>query len=54
MSLTPLALIASVFFTKLGMCMLVQVGVKAPKNATFLPLNTSSVVFGFGPSGVST
>src|ERR671913_2550994 len=34
-----------------------QVGVKAPGTATsttLRPLNTSSVVFGFGPSGVIT
>jgi hypothetical protein len=36
---------------------LVQVGVNAPGTAnrtTFLPLNISSVVFGFGPSAVMT
>ena len=44
-------------FKKLGMCMLVQVGVKAPgtaNSATFLPLKMSSVVFGLGPSAVMT
>ena len=36
------------------MCRLLQVGVKAPgtaNSATFLPLKTSSVVFGFGTFG---
>ena len=49
---TPLALIASAFFRKLGRCLLWQVGVKAPGTAnstTFLPLKISSVVFGPGP-----
>ena len=53
----PLPLMASAFFTKPGRWFLWQVGVKAPGTAnstTFLPLNTSSVVFGFGPSGVMT
>src|SRR6202142_3373379 len=55
---TPLALNAAALLTKLGMCMLVQVGVKAPgtaNRATFLPLKISSVVFGLlGPSAVIT
>ena len=45
---TPLALIASALLRKLGMCRLLQVGVKAPgtaNSATFLPLKMSSVVF---------
>src|SRR5258705_2938939 len=53
----PLALIAAAFFTKPGRWLLLQVGVKAPGTAnstTFLPLNNSSVVFGFGPSPVIT
>ena len=53
----PLALIASAFFTKPGRWLLLQVGVNAPGTAnstTFLPLNNSSVVFGFGPSAVIT
>src|SRR6185503_16808622 len=53
----PLALIAAAFFTKPGRWLLLQVGVKAPGTAnstTFLPLNNSSVVFGFGPSAVIT
>ena len=53
---TPFALKAAALLTKLGMCMLVQVGVKAPgtaNRATFLPLKMSSVVFGLlGPSAV--
>src|SRR4029078_12671465 len=52
-----LALIASAFFTKPGRWLLLQVGVNAPGTAnstTFLPLNNSSVVFGFGPSAVIT
>src|ERR1041384_7070934 len=56
MVLTPLALNASMFLRKLGMCRLLQVGVKAPgtaNSATFLPLKMSSVVFGLlGPSAV--
>src|SRR5450631_661005 len=55
---TPLALNAAALLTKLGMCMLVQVGVKAPgtaNRATFLPLKISSVVLGLlGPSAVIT
>src|SRR5262252_6525977 len=54
---TPFALIASAFFTKPGMWLRWQVGVKAPGTAnstTFLPLNTSSVVFQPGPSAVIT
>src|SRR6476660_3965430 len=54
---TPLALIAAAFFTKPGRWLLLQVGVNAPGTAnstTFLPLNNSSVVFGFGPSAVIT
>src|SRR6185437_13264252 len=54
---TPFFLKASMLLRKLGMCRLVQVGVKAPgtaNSATFLPLNTSSVVFGLGPSDVIT
>src|ERR1700692_2244299 len=55
---TPLALKAAALFTKLGICMLVQVGVKAPgtaNRATFLPLKMSSVVLGLlGPSAVMT
>src|SRR3982750_1139008 len=54
---TPLALIAAAFFTKPGRWLLLQVGVNAPGTAnstTFLPLNSSSVVFGFGPSAVIT
>src|SRR5579862_1624599 len=57
MVLTPLALKAAALFKKLGMCMLVQVGVNAPgtaNSATFLPLKMSSVVFGLGPSAVMT
>ena len=53
----PLALMAAAFFTKPGRWFLWQVGVKAPGTAnstTFLPLNNSSVVFGFGPSAVMT
>src|ERR1700675_201744 len=53
----PLPLIAAAFFTKPGRWFLWQVGVKAPGTAnstTFLPLNNSSVVFGFGPSPVIT
>src|SRR6187401_3062448 len=53
----PLALIAAAFFTKPGRWLLLQVGVKAPGTAnstTFLPLNNSSVVIGFGPSPVIT
>src|SRR5674476_1348684 len=54
---TPLPLMATALFRKLGMCMLVQVGVKAPgtaNRATFLPLKMSSVVLGLGPSAVIT
>src|ERR1035437_10209051 len=57
MVLTPFALMAAALFRKLGMCMLVQVGVKAPgtaNRATFLPLKMSSVVLGLGPSAVIT
>jgi len=57
MVLTPFALMAAALFRKLGMCMLVQVGVKAPgtaNRATFLPLKMSSVVLGLGPSAVMT
>src|SRR5664280_3545206 len=58
MALTPFALMAAALFRKLGMCMLVQVGVKAPgtaNRATFLPLKMSSVVLGLlGPSAVMT
>src|SRR5665647_3555673 len=57
MALTPFALMAAALFRKLGMCMLVQVGVKAPgtaNRATFLPLKMSSVVLGLGPSAVIT
>src|SRR5918996_5315453 len=53
----PLALMAAAFCTKPGRWALLQVGVKAPGTAnstTFLPLNTSSVVLGFGPSAVMT
>src|SRR6185312_17125165 len=53
----PLALIAAAFCTKPGIWFLWQVGVNAPGTAnstTFLPLKISSVVFGFGPSGVIT
>ena len=53
----PLALILSALVTKPGRWFLWQVGVKAPGTAnstTFLPLNISSVVFGFGPSAVIT
>src|SRR3977135_2170268 len=53
----PFALIAAAFFTKPGRWLLLQVGVNAPGTAnstTFLPLNNSSVVFGFGPSAVIT
>src|SRR6185437_2670775 len=53
---TPLALKAAMLLRKLGMCRLLQVGVKAPGTAnstTFLPLKMSSVVFGLlGPSAV--
>ena len=53
---TPLALKAATLLRKLGMCRLLQVGVKAPGTAnstTFLPLKMSSVVFGLlGPSAV--
>src|SRR5262245_13639443 len=55
--LIPLALIAARFFTKPGRWFLWQVGVNAPGTAnstTFLPLNNSSVVIGFGPSPVIT
>ena len=51
---TPLALMAATLLRKLGMCRLMQVGVKAPgtaNSATFLPLNTSSVVFGLRAFG---
>src|SRR3974390_2940725 len=54
---TPFALIASAFCTKPGRWFLWQVGVKAPGTAnstTFLPLNTSSVLFQPGPSAVMT
>ena len=54
---TPFFLKASAFLRKLGMCRLLQVGVNAPgtaNSATFLPLKTSSVVFGLGPSDVMT
>src|ERR1700688_3835770 len=57
MVLTPLALIAAAFFTKPGRWFLWQGGVNAPGTAnstTFLPLNNSSVVSGFGPSPVIT
>src|SRR5271170_40526 len=57
MASMPLLLIAAAFFTKPGKWFLWQVGVKAPGTAnstTFLPLNNSSVVFGFGPSAVIT
>src|ERR1700760_3174009 len=53
----PLALIASAFLIKPGRWLLLQVGVNAPGTAnstTFLPLNSSSVVLGFGPSAVMT
>src|SRR5476651_1188213 len=53
----PLALRAAALSTKLGKCVLVQVGVKAPgtaNRATFLPLKISSVVLGLGPSAVIT
>ena len=54
---TPFALMAAALFRKLGMCRLLQVGVKAPgtaNSATFRPLKTSSVVFQTGPSVVMT
>src|SRR5258708_2196150 len=54
---TPLLLMAPRFFTKLGRWFLWQVGVNAPGTAnstTFLPLKSSSVVIGFGPSAVIT
>ena len=55
---TPFALKAAALLRKLGMCRLLQVGVKAPgtaNSATFLPLKISSVVFGLlGPSAVVT
>src|SRR5499427_6787400 len=54
---TPLALMASPFCRKPGRWLLWQVGVNAPGTAnstTFLPLNTSSVVFQPGPSAVIT
>src|SRR5450755_4628235 len=55
---TPFALKAAALLRKLGMCRLLQVGVKAPgtaNRATFLPLKISSVVFGLlGPSAVIT
>ena len=54
---TPLALKLAMLLRKLGMCRFEHVGVKAPgtaNSATFLPLNTSSVVFGLGPSPVMT
>src|ERR1700690_1666962 len=58
MAFTPLALKVSTLLRKLGMCRLLQVGVKAPgtaNSATFLPLKMSSVVFGLlGPSAVIT
>src|SRR6202790_683595 len=53
----PLPLIAAALFTKPGRWFRWQVGVKAPGTAnstTFLPLNNSSAVFGFGPSAVIT
>src|SRR5215510_220759 len=56
-ALMPLALRASAFCTIEGTCILWQVPVKAPgtaNNATFLPLNTSSVDFHAGPSAVIT
>src|SRR6185437_7923685 len=52
---TPFALIAAALFRKLGMCLLLHVGVNAPgtaNKATFLPLKISSVVLGLGPSAV--
>src|SRR5512141_425385 len=58
MVLMPFALNAATLFRKLGMCRLLQVGVKAPgtaNSATFLPLKMSSVVLGLlGPSAVIT
>src|SRR5262245_35119208 len=54
---TPLALMASAFFTKPRRWLLLQVGVKAPGTAnstTFLPLKSSSLVLGLGPSAVIT
>ena len=57
MASMPLALMAEAFFTKPGRWFLLQVGVNAPGTAnstTFLPLNTSSLGFGFGPSAVMT
>ena len=54
---TPLALMALAFSVMLGMCILWQVPVKAPgtaNSATFLPLNTSSVLFQAGPSPAIT
>src|SRR5690348_7476454 len=53
----PFALMAAACFTKPGRWFLWQVGVKAPGTAnstTFLPLNSSSLVFGLGPSAVIT
>src|SRR5208283_1988359 len=53
----PLPLNASAFLRKPGRWLLLQVGVNAPgtaNNTTFLPLNTSSVVFTAGPSGPMT
>src|SRR5262249_33172178 len=50
---TPFAFKASAFCTKPGRCLAEQVGVNAPgkaKNATFLPLNRSSVEMSRGPS----
>ena len=54
---TPFALIAARFCTIEGTCILWQVPVNAPgtaNSATFLPLNSSSVVFHAGPSPVMT
>ena len=49
----PLARKSAACVTKPGRCRAWQVGVKAPgteKSTTFLPLKSSAVVTGFGPS----
>ncbi len=57
MASTPLAFRSAAWALKPGRCLAEQVGVKAPgtaNRATVLPLVSSSVVTGWGPSGPMT